>query len=78
MNKSAPRRFTVFDPAPVGFVSIALSKRHLLGGPLALLLYDFTELTLVLPEYVKRMQGILITPGLKLALNVVCVISGNC
>lgn len=61
MNK--PVLLSCIAPAPPGFAAVTLAKRHLLAGPVALLLTDFTLLTQLLPDYLQRMQGILITPG---------------
>lgn len=63
MTRNPPRLLSLIDPAPPGFELIALGKRHLLAGPVLLLLPDLAQLPQVIPDFLQRMQGILITPG---------------
>jgi signal transduction histidine kinase len=63
MTQHPPRLLSLIDPAPPGFELIAPGKRHLLAGPVALLLPDLAQLAEVIPDFLQRMQGILITPG---------------
>jgi len=69
MATSPLHMLTTLAPAPDGFTRVHLSKRHLLSGPVVVLVPDLATLGAVVPDYAARMQGIALTlgPGMQLA-----------
>ena len=63
MATSTLHMWTTLAPAPDGFTRVHLSKRHLLSGPVVVLVPDLATLGAVVPDYAARMQGIVLTPG---------------
>ncbi|MBV8465264.1 MAG: hypothetical protein JO218_04900 [Burkholderiales bacterium] len=58
-----PRLLSLVTPAPAGFDVVAIGKRDLLGGTVAVYAPDLDALTAILPGYGTRMQGVIATPG---------------
>lgn len=60
---------TNIAPAPAGFELVTLTKRHLLSGPVCVLVDDTDQLSQVLDRYPERMLGIVMTLGDAFVLN---------
>jgi signal transduction histidine kinase len=52
--------YSTVDPAPPGFLPVRLSKRHLLGGTVVVLVQSLDELRAVLPDFEQRMRGVVL------------------
>lgn len=52
--------YSTVDPAPPGFLQVRLSKRHLLGGTVVVLVHSLDELRAVLPDFEQRMRGVVL------------------
>lgn len=63
METNALRMLTTLEPTPDGFTRVHLSKRHLLSGPVVVLVPDLAAVHHVVADYAGRMQGILLTLG---------------
>ncbi|MBK9346466.1 MAG: hypothetical protein IPN06_08515 [Burkholderiales bacterium] len=63
MAETPSRWLSVVHPAPEGFSAVTLSKRHLLNGPVALLVPTLAQVESVLPDFRQRFVGVIITPG---------------
>lgn len=63
MAETASRWLCAWDPAPAGFSPVTLSKRHLLNGPVAVLVLTLGQVESVLPDFRQRFVGVIITPG---------------
>lgn len=69
MDRNNSQLLTTLAPTPPGFTLIDLNKRHLLSGPVALLVPDLAAVHLVLEDYATRMQGLIMTTGPCMALD---------
>jgi|GEM_PF-6452921 len=58
-----PQFFTTISPAPLGFELVDLTKKHLLSGPVCVLVEDESYLSQVFPGYRERMLGVVLTIG---------------
>lgn len=63
METNTPRMLTSLAPAPDGFTQVHLTKRHLLSGPMVVLVPELAALHQVVADYAERMQGIIMTLG---------------
>lgn len=63
MDSSPFALLTTLKPAPPGFTPVDLRKRHLLSGPVAVLVPDLSAVQDVFADYAARMQGLIITAG---------------
>src|SRR3990167_8512098 len=63
MGGDAAGMLTTLQPAPQGFTHATLTKRHLLSGPVVVLVGDLSEFQGVLPDFRQRLQGIILTLG---------------
>jgi len=52
--------YSTIEPAPPGFQRVQLSKRHLLGGTVVVLVRSLEELRAVLPDFEQRMRGVVL------------------
>lgn len=55
--------FTTISPAPPGFELVELTKKHLLSGPVCVLVENENHLSQVFPDYRERMLGVVLTLG---------------
>jgi C4-dicarboxylate-specific signal transduction histidine kinase len=55
--------FTTISPAPPGFELVELTKRHLMSGPVCVLVEDDNVLSKTFPNYRERMLGVVLTLG---------------
>lgn len=62
-SPSSPTLLTSIAPAPPGFTLVQLSKRHLLSGPVLVLVPELHSIAQLLPDYQTRMHGIIMTLG---------------
>lgn len=69
MAETPSRWLSVVHPAPEGFSAVTLSKRHLLNGPVALLVPTLAQVESVLPDFRQRFVGVIITPGQPTSLH---------
>ncbi len=67
----AIRMLTTLDPAPPGFLTVQLTKRHLLAGPVLVLVQDITEIHQVAADYALRMQGVIMALGSPMHLEAI-------
>lgn len=63
MEANPLRQLTTLEPVPAGFTGVQLTKRHLMSGPVVVLVPDLAALAHVFPDYAGRMQGIVMTLG---------------
>lgn len=61
MEARHTKLLTTLEPAPAGFTQVLLTKRHLLSGPVLVLVADLDAIAQLLPDYQARMQGIIMT-----------------
>ncbi|HEX5685622.1 MAG TPA: HAMP domain-containing sensor histidine kinase [Ideonella sp.] len=54
--------YSTIEPTPPGFQLVRLSKRHLLGGTVVVLVRALDELRAVLPDFEQRMRGVVLLP----------------
>ena len=69
MAETPSRWLSVVLPAPEGFSAVTLSKRHLLNGPVVLLVPTLAQVESVLPDFRQRFVGVIITPGQPTSLH---------
>jgi signal transduction histidine kinase len=55
--------FTTISPAPPGFELVELTKKHLMSGPVCVLVEDENCLLKIFPNYGERMLGVVLTLG---------------
>ncbi|QTN28576.1 hypothetical protein HZ993_01580 [Rhodoferax sp. AJA081-3] len=71
MNVPPIRMLTTLEPAPLGFVAVQLTKRHVLSGPVLLLVRDLAEIQHVAADYALRMQGVIVVLGVPMQLEAI-------
>ncbi len=52
--------YSTIEPPPPGFQRVQLSKRHLLGGTVVVLVRSLEELRAALPDFQQRMRGVVL------------------
>jgi signal transduction histidine kinase len=60
---SRPLFLTPTDPAPAGWHHVVLAKRHLLAGPVAVLVDDLAQWWAVSAGFGERLNGLVLTPS---------------
>ncbi len=63
MEANCAALLTTLEPAPEGFTLVQLTKRHLLSGPVLVLVPQLSVIAQQVPDYLARMQGIIVTLG---------------
>ena len=69
MDTSSIRLLTTLEPVPEGFLQVQLTKRHMLSGPVLVLVSDLEDIRQVVGDYAARMQGIIMTVGKPMQLR---------
>ncbi len=69
MKTHASVLLTTLEPAPQGFARVQLTKRYLLSGPVLVLVPDLATIAQLLPDYLTRMQGVILTLGAPVSLH---------